>query len=108
MFYATADRDRIKLPRDPFKATVARVRSVGSRPAPSTGASILIGFHIDYELLDDGRFDTAYADPLACCVYQDYAAVEKLFAMAPPRAAATFESARLHPLSLLSQRGSSF
>ena len=40
----------------------------------------VIAFHIDDEFLLDGRFDTARAHSLARCGYQDYAAVEKLFA----------------------------
>ena len=33
----------------------------------------------------DGRFDTARAHPLARCGYQDYAAVEKVFALPRPK-----------------------
>jgi flavin reductase (DIM6/NTAB) family NADH-FMN oxidoreductase RutF len=46
----------------------------------------VIGFHIDERFLLDGRFDTARARSLARCGYQDYAAVEKVFAMARPKA----------------------
>jgi flavin reductase (DIM6/NTAB) family NADH-FMN oxidoreductase RutF len=45
----------------------------------------VIAFHIDDEFLADGRFDTARAHPLARCGYQDYAAVEKVFALARPK-----------------------
>ena len=45
----------------------------------------VVGFHIDERFLVDGRFDTAQAHPLARCGYQDYAAVEKVFAMARPK-----------------------
>ncbi|HTZ67476.1 MAG TPA: flavin reductase family protein [Roseiarcus sp.] len=45
----------------------------------------VIGVHIDERYLLDGRFDTAQAHPLARCGYQDYAAVEKVFAMTRPK-----------------------
>ena len=45
----------------------------------------MIAFHIDVRFLIDGRFDTARAQPLARCGYQDCAAVEKVFAMARPK-----------------------
>src|SRR5277367_4927209 len=44
-----------------------------------------VAFHIDERFLVGGRFDTARAHPLARCGYQDYAAVEKVFAMARPK-----------------------
>jgi len=45
----------------------------------------VVGFHIDERFLLDGRFDTAGARPLARCGYQDYAAVETVFAIARPK-----------------------
>src|SRR5271169_2474444 len=45
----------------------------------------VVAFHIDDEFLLDGRFDTTRAHPLARCGYQDYAAVEKVFALARPK-----------------------
>ena len=45
----------------------------------------VVAVHIDERFLIDGRFDTARAHPLARCGYQDYAAVEKVFAMARPK-----------------------
>ena len=45
----------------------------------------VVAFHIDERFLLDGRFDTARAHPLARSGYQDYAAVEKVFAMARPK-----------------------
>ncbi|MGA2484933.1 MAG: flavin reductase family protein [Roseiarcus sp.] len=44
----------------------------------------VVGFHIDDALIRDGRFDTAAAQPLARCGYQDYAVVESLIALARP------------------------
>src|SRR6516165_5608156 len=45
----------------------------------------VVAFHIDERFLRDGRFDTALAHPLARCGYQDYAAVEAVFALARPK-----------------------
>lgn len=44
----------------------------------------VIGVHIDDRFIKDGRFDTAGAQPIARCGYQDYAVVEKLFSLARP------------------------
>jgi flavin reductase (DIM6/NTAB) family NADH-FMN oxidoreductase RutF len=55
----------------------------------SSGAVLTLGevvaFHIDERFLVAGRFDTARAHSLARCGYEDYAAVEKVFAMARPK-----------------------
>jgi flavin reductase (DIM6/NTAB) family NADH-FMN oxidoreductase RutF len=65
---------------------VVEIRSVGGE---WSGAVLTLGeavaFHIDDEFLADGRFDTARAHALARCGYQDYAAVEKVFAMPRPK-----------------------
>jgi flavin reductase (DIM6/NTAB) family NADH-FMN oxidoreductase RutF len=45
----------------------------------------VVGFHIDERFIVDDRFDIARAHPLARCGYQDYAAVENVFAMARPK-----------------------
>ncbi len=45
----------------------------------------VVGVHIDEAFIRDGRFDTARAQPLARCGYQDYAAVESVFSLARPR-----------------------
>jgi len=44
----------------------------------------VVAFHIDDALIRDGRFDTAAAQPLARCGYQDYAVVESVIALARP------------------------
>jgi flavin reductase (DIM6/NTAB) family NADH-FMN oxidoreductase RutF len=65
---------------------VVEIRSVsgaGSGSVLTLGE--VVAFHIDERFLLDGRFDTARAHPLARCGYQDYAAVEKVFAMARPK-----------------------
>jgi flavin reductase (DIM6/NTAB) family NADH-FMN oxidoreductase RutF len=65
---------------------VVEIRSVGGE---WSGSVLTIGevvaFHIDDAYLVDGRFDTARAHSLARCGYQDYAAVEAVFAMARPK-----------------------
>ncbi len=45
----------------------------------------VIGVHIEDGYISDGRFDTAKAQPLARCGYQDYAYVEKLVSLARPK-----------------------
>jgi len=44
----------------------------------------VVGVHIEDRFVKDGRFDTAAAQPIARCGYQDYAVVEKLFSLARP------------------------
>ena len=65
---------------------VVEIRSVSGA---WSGAVLTLGevvaFHIDEEYVIDGRFDIARARSLARCGYQDYAAVEKVFAMARPK-----------------------
>jgi flavin reductase (DIM6/NTAB) family NADH-FMN oxidoreductase RutF len=39
----------------------------------------VVGVHIDDDFIQNGRFDTAKAQPLARCGYRDYAAVTELF-----------------------------
>ncbi len=45
----------------------------------------VVAFHIDDRLIRDGRFDTAGAQPLARCGYQDYAVIERVIALARPK-----------------------
>jgi flavin reductase (DIM6/NTAB) family NADH-FMN oxidoreductase RutF len=44
----------------------------------------VVAFHIDERFIHDGVFDAAAARSLARCGYQDYAVVDKLFALARP------------------------
>jgi flavin reductase (DIM6/NTAB) family NADH-FMN oxidoreductase RutF len=44
----------------------------------------VVAFHIDERFIHDGVFDTAAAQPLARCGYQDYAVVDRLFTLARP------------------------
>ncbi len=44
----------------------------------------VVAFHLDDGLIRDGRFDTAAAQPLARCGYQDYAVADRMIALARP------------------------
>jgi flavin reductase (DIM6/NTAB) family NADH-FMN oxidoreductase RutF len=44
----------------------------------------VVAVHIDDRFIKDGRFDTAGAQPIARCDYQDYAVVERLISLARP------------------------
>ncbi|MEX1056383.1 MAG: hypothetical protein WED11_01525 [Natronospirillum sp.] len=44
----------------------------------------VVGVHIEDRFIRNGRFDTAAAQPLARCGYQDYAVVEKVFELERP------------------------
>src|SRR5271156_2048797 len=72
-----------------LECKVVDVVEIKSVSGAWSGAALTLGevvaFHIDDEFLLDGRFDTTRAHPLARCGYQDYAAVEKVFAMPRPK-----------------------
>ena len=74
-----------------LECKVVEVLEIKSASGALTGAVLTLGevvaFHIDERFLTAGRFDTARAMPLARCGYQDYAAVETIFAMARPTGA---------------------
>jgi flavin reductase (DIM6/NTAB) family NADH-FMN oxidoreductase RutF len=74
-----------------LECKVVNVVEIKSVSGAWSGAVLTLGevvaFHIDDEFLADGRFDTARARSLARCGYQDYAAVEKVFAMTRPKGA---------------------
>src|ERR1700722_2338510 len=44
----------------------------------------VVAFHIDERFVHDGVFDTAAAQSIARCGYQDYAVVDRLFTLARP------------------------
>ena len=44
----------------------------------------VIGMHIDERCMKNGRFDLAAVKPIARCGYDEYAVVEKVFAMTRP------------------------
>ena len=64
---------------------IVTLKNASGRP---TNCHLVIGevvaFHIDDDYIRDGRFDTAKAQPLARCGYQDYAYVDKLIELARP------------------------
>jgi flavin reductase (DIM6/NTAB) family NADH-FMN oxidoreductase RutF len=72
-----------------LECKVVDVIEIRSLTGAWSGAVLTLGevvaFHVDDEFLLDGRFDTARAHPLARCGYQDYAAVESVFAMPRPK-----------------------
>jgi flavin reductase (DIM6/NTAB) family NADH-FMN oxidoreductase RutF len=72
-----------------LECKVVEVVEIKSLSGVLTGAVLTLGevvaFHIDERFLLDGRFETARAHALARCGYQDYAVVEKVFAMARPK-----------------------
>ncbi len=72
-----------------LECKVVETVEIRTRGGALSGAVLTIGevvaFHIDEAYIRDGRFDTARAHPLARCGYQDYAAVESLFALARPK-----------------------
>jgi flavin reductase (DIM6/NTAB) family NADH-FMN oxidoreductase RutF len=58
-----------------------------ARGAPLENYLVLgevVAFHIDERFIRDGRFDTAAAQALARCGYQDYAFVDKVLTLARP------------------------
>jgi flavin reductase (DIM6/NTAB) family NADH-FMN oxidoreductase RutF len=64
---------------------IATLKNVSGEPI---GNYLVLGevvaFHIDERFIRDGVFDTAAAQPLARCGYQDYAVIDKLFTLARP------------------------
>ena len=72
-----------------LECRVVEVVEIRTRSGASSGSVLTLGevvaFHIDESYLRGGRFDIARAQSLARCGYQDYAAVEKVFAMARPK-----------------------
>lgn len=68
---------------------IVEIRTVGGAWSGSVlTLGEVVAFHIDERFLRDGRFDTALAHPLARCGYQDYAAVEAVFALMRPKSPA--------------------
>jgi flavin reductase (DIM6/NTAB) family NADH-FMN oxidoreductase RutF len=72
-----------------LECRVVEVVEIKSLSGAWSGSVLTLGevvaFHIDERFLRDGRFDTAGAHSLARCGYQDYAAVEAIFAMPRPK-----------------------
>ena len=74
-----------------LECKVVEIVALKSAAGEPTGSYLVLGevvaFHIDDAMIRDGRFDTAAAQPLARCGYQDYAVVESLIALARPAGA---------------------
>jgi flavin reductase (DIM6/NTAB) family NADH-FMN oxidoreductase RutF len=72
-----------------LECKVVEIVEIRTRSGSWSGSVLTIGevvaFHIDEAYIRAGRFDTAGAHPLARCGYQDYAAVESVFALARPK-----------------------
>ncbi len=72
-----------------LECKVVEVVEIRSLSGAWSGSVLTLGevvaFHIDERFLRDGRFDTVRAHPLARCGYQDYAAVDAVFAMKRPK-----------------------
>jgi flavin reductase (DIM6/NTAB) family NADH-FMN oxidoreductase RutF len=71
-----------------MECKVIEIVALKSRGGEPTDNYLVLGevvaFHLDDRFVRDGLFDTAAAQPLARCGYQDYAVVDKLFALARP------------------------
>ena len=72
-----------------FECKVTQVIRLKNRSGGDLNNYLLLGeviaFHIDDDFIKDGRFDTAGAQPLARCGYQDYAVTDSLIALARPQ-----------------------
>ena len=72
-----------------FECKVTQVIRLKNRSGGDLNNYLLLGeviaFHIDDAFIKDGRFDTAGAQPLARCGYQDYAVTDRLIALARPQ-----------------------
>ena len=65
---------------------VVRVLDIDGK---ETGGTVVvygqvIGMHIDERCMKNGRFDLAAVRPIARCGYDEYAVVERVFAMKRP------------------------
>jgi flavin reductase (DIM6/NTAB) family NADH-FMN oxidoreductase RutF len=80
---------RVKESPSSLECKVVEVVEIRNRTGAWCGQVLIlgevVGVHIDEAYLRDGRFDIERAKPLARCGYQDYAAVESVFALARPK-----------------------
>ena len=51
----------------------------------------VVGIHINDDYINNGRFDTAAANPLARCGYRDYASVSEVFEIMRPTDAEAYD-----------------
>jgi flavin reductase (DIM6/NTAB) family NADH-FMN oxidoreductase RutF len=64
---------------------IVTLKNVGGEPLDNYLVfGEVLAFHLDERFIRDGVFDTAAAQPVARCGYQDYAVVDKLFTLARP------------------------
>jgi flavin reductase (DIM6/NTAB) family NADH-FMN oxidoreductase RutF len=64
---------------------IVTLRNVGGEPLDNYLVfGEVLAFHLDERFIREGVFDTAAAQPVARCGYQDYAVVDKLFTLARP------------------------
>ena len=64
---------------------VLQLRDLDGRPTDRhVVLGQVVGIHIDESYLENGRFMTAKAVPLARCGYNDYASVTSVFSMLRP------------------------
>jgi len=90
---ATAPCRLVKAPRvaaspAAMECRVTQVLRVQDVEGKETGGVVVcgqvVGMHIDERYLKNGRFDLAAAQPIARCGYDEYAVIEKVFAMQRP------------------------
>lgn len=71
-----------------MECKVTQVLRVKDADGKETGGVVVygqvIGMHIDERFMKNGRFDIAAVKPIARCGYDEYAVVEKVFAMTRP------------------------
>jgi flavin reductase (DIM6/NTAB) family NADH-FMN oxidoreductase RutF len=96
---AAASR-RVAPPRVALSPAAMECKTLSCEPlrdlnGQETGAWLVLGqvvaTHIRDEFIRDGRFDTAFAQPLARCGYRDYAAVTEVFELMRPTDGATYD-----------------
>jgi flavin reductase (DIM6/NTAB) family NADH-FMN oxidoreductase RutF len=64
---------------------IVTLKNVGGEPLDNYLVfGEVLAFHLDERFIRNGVFDTAAAQSLARCGYQDYAVVDKLFTLARP------------------------
>ena len=80
---------RVKESPASLECKVVEVIEIRNRAGAASGNVLIlgevVGVHIDEAFIREGRFDTAMAQPLARCGYQDYAVVESVFVLARPK-----------------------
>ena len=90
---ATAPCRLIKAPRvadspAAMECKVTQVVHVKDATGAETGGIVVygqvVGMHLDERYIKEGRFDLSAVKPIARCGYDEYAVVEKVFAMTRP------------------------